>query len=72
MKQVGNGRDMLEHVTFKVIMVARNTNVMGPVLHTISTHCESLHTVHGEDDVYMIMHIDATKGRTLVRLMELL
>ena len=71
-KQAGNDRDMLEHAIFKVVMVAKNANVMEPVLHTINAHCESLHAVRSEDDVYTITHVDATKGKTLVRLMELL
>ena len=44
-------------------MVAKNANVMEPVLHTINAHCESLHAVRSEDDVYTITHVDATKGK---------
>ena len=40
-KQAGNDWDMLEHAIFKVVMVAKNANVMEPVLHTINAHCES-------------------------------
>ena len=58
-KQAGNDRDMLEHAIFKVVMVAKNANVMEPVLHTINAHCESLHAVRSEDDVYTITHVDA-------------
>ena len=72
MKQAVDYRDMLGHAIFKVVMVAKDANVMEPVLHTINAHCESLHAVRSEDDVYTITHVDATKGKTLVRLMELL
>ena len=72
MKQAVDDRDMLGHAIFKVVMVAKDANVMEPVLHTINAHCESLHAVRSEDDVYTITHVDATKGKTLVRLMELL
>lgn len=65
-------RGMLEHAIFKVVMVAKDSNVMEPVLHAINEHCEKLQAVRSEDDVYTITHVDATKGKTLVRLMELL
>ena len=68
MKQAVDYRDMLGHAIFKVVMVAKNANVMEPVLHTINAHCESLHAVRSEDDVYTITHVDATKGK----IMELL
>lgn len=72
MKQIVDYREMLEHAIFKVVMVAKDANVMEPVLHTINAHCESLRAVRSEDDVYTITHVDATKGKTLQRLLELL
>ena len=50
MKQIVDYREMLEQAIFKVVMVAKNANVMEPVLHTINAHCESLHAVRSIHD----------------------
>ena len=69
-QQAAGREDMLGHAIFKVVMIAKDSDKMEAVLHRINLHCKALHAVRSEDDVYTITHVDATKGKTLIRLME--
>ena len=53
-------------------MVNEEETQMQHVMERINQRCQHLHCVRSEDNIYTITHVDATKGKTLEHLLELL
>ena len=61
---------ILKESIFKVVMVNEDEKEMQDIMKHINSHCVNLQCVRSEDSIYTITHIDATKGKTMERLLE--
>lgn len=67
-----NYDSILQNSIFKVVFISDDIEVMNYLLHDINENCEKLHCVRSEDEIYTITHIDATKGKTLKKILAML
>lgn len=63
---------ILKESIFKVVMVNEDTEGMKHIMDQINDYCTYLQCVRSEDSIYTITHINATKGKTLEYLIDLL
>lgn len=56
----------------KVVFIHEDGEVVQSIMHTINTCCTALHCERSEDCVYTITHRDATKGKALRRVLDIL
>lgn len=63
--------EILPHNIFKVVISSDKVEQMKILMQCINSHCKTLRCVRSEDRVYTITHVDATKGKTLEKLMDM-
>ena len=64
--------EIIEHSIFKVVIIHDDENLMREVMGEINDNCKEAHCVRSEGDIYTLTHIDASKGNTLKKLIELM
>ena len=64
--------EIIEHSIFKVVIIHDDESLMKQVMDEINNNCKEAHCVRSEGDIYTLTHIDASKGNTLKKLMELM
>lgn len=69
---IASHKELKEFSIFKVVVIHENASMMEEVLHTVNAMNKETHMVRSEGDIYTITNIKATKGKTLLRMMELL
>lgn len=67
-----NHDSILRNSIFKVVFINDDVDTMLDLMNDINSHCENLHCVRSENEIYTITHIDATKGKTLKKVLTML
>lgn len=63
---------IIKYPIFKTVIIQDDQFGIREVVNDINTYCRKAHCVRSEGDIYTLTHLDATKGNTLVKLMEIL
>lgn len=67
-----NMEELLKENIFKVVLINENADHMKSVMKTINTADLQLQCVRSEDHIYTLTHNDATKGKTLEKVLDIL
>lgn len=64
--------DIAEHSIFKVVIIHEDETLMASTMKAINQTCKEAHCVRSEGDIYTLTHMDASKGKTLRKLLSLM
>lgn len=64
--------EIIEHSIFKVVIIHDDETKMAGIMKAINDQCKEAHCVRSEGDIYTFTHMDASKGNTLKKLLEIM